>query len=135
MLKGVFHKRIRYAETDKMGYLYYGHYAKLYEIGRGELIRSIGITYQECEDDYNIMMPVLHMESRYRLPAKYDNLVAINTQLREMPTKMIHFHHEIYNEEGSLLNTGSVKLFFINMKTNKRVSCPPFLVEKFQPFF
>lgn len=135
MLKGEFKKRIRYAETDKMGYLYYGHYAMLYEIGRSELIRSLGITYQELEDDHNIMMPVLHMESRFRLPARYDNLVSIHTELREMPTKMIQFHHEIYNEEKHLLNSGIVKLFFVNMQTNKRVSCPSFLGEKFQPFF
>ena len=135
MLKGIFQKRVRYAETDKMGYLYYGHYAKLYEIGRAELIRSIGVTYQETEDVHHVMMPVLHMESRYRLPAKYDNLVSIHTELREIPVKMLHFHHKIYNEEQELLNTGSVKLFYVNMKSNKRISCPQFLLDKFELFF
>ena len=135
MLKGIFQKRVRYAETVKMGYLYYGHYAKLYEIGRAELIRSIGVTYQETEDVHHVMMPVLHMESRYRLPAKYDNLVSIHTELREIPVKMLHFHHKIYNEEQELLNTGSVKLFYVNMKSNKRISCPQFLLDKFELFF
>ena len=135
MLKGVFQKRIRYAEIDKMGFLYYGHYAQLYEIGRAELIRSLDITYKSMEEDYHVMMPVLQMQCRYRKPARYDNLLSIHTILNEMPTKMIHFHHEIYNEEQELINTGSVKLFFVDMKENKRISCPHFLKDKIETFF
>ena len=73
MLRTESYKRVRYAETDKMGYLYYGHYAKLYEIGRSEMIRDLGITYKHLEDELNIMMPVLQLSCRYRLPAKYDD--------------------------------------------------------------
>ncbi len=135
MLKGTFQLRVRYADTDKMGYLYYGHYAKLYEIGRAELMRTTGITYQECEDEYNIMMPVLQMECRYKLPALYDQLLTIHTELRELPKRMLHFYHEIYNESGALLNTGQVKLFYVDMQSNKNVSCPLFLLEKFNPHF
>lgn len=135
MLKGTHPLRVRYADTDKMGYLYYGHYAKLYEIGRAELLRTTGISYQECEDEFHVMMPVLSMECRYKLPAKYDQLLTIHTELRDLPKRMLHFHHEIYNEEQQLLNTGEVKLFYVDMKTNKNISCPPFLLEKFKPFF
>lgn len=135
MLKGTHPLRVRYADTDKMGYLYYGHYAKLYEIGRAELLRTTGISYQECEDEFDVMMPVLSMECRYKLPAKYDQLLTIHTELRELPRRMLHFHHEIYNEEGQLLNTGEVKLFYVDMKNNKNISCPPFLLDKFKPFF
>jgi len=135
MLKGVCQKRVRYAETDKMGYLYYGHYAKLYEIGRAELLRSTGTSYQECEDIHGVMMPVLHMECRYRVPAKYDDLLSIHTELREMPRRMLHFYHEIYNEAEELLNKGEVKLFYVDMVANKRISCPDFLIEKFAPYF
>ena len=135
MLKGTFQLRVRYADTDKMGYLYYGHYAKLYEIGRAELMRDCGITYQECEDEHGVMMPVLQLESRYKLPAKYDQLLTIHTELRELPRRMLHFYHEIYNEEGDLLNLGEVKLFYVDMKTNKNMSCPSFLLEKFKPHY
>ena len=135
MLRGVFQKRVRYAEIDKMGFLYYGHYAQLYEIGRAELIRSLGLTYKQMEDDHGIMMPVLELNCRYRYPARYDDLLSIHTILKEMPTKMIHFYHEIYNEQEQLLNSGSVKLFFINMKTNKRSSCPDFLADKIAEYF
>lgn len=135
MLKGTHPLRVRYADTDKMGYLYYGHYAKLYEIGRAELLRTTGISYQECEDEFHVMMPVLSMECRYKLPAKYDQLLTIHTELRELPKRMLHFHHEIFNEEEQLLNTGEVKLFYVDMKNNKNISCPPFLLDKFKPFF
>ncbi len=135
MLKGTHPLRVRYADTDKMGYLYYGHYAKLYEIGRAELLRTTGISYQECEDEFHVMMPVLSMECRYKLPAKYDQLLTIHTELKELPKRMLHFHHEIYNEEEQLLNTGEVKLFYVDMKNNKNISCPPFLLDKFKPFF
>jgi acyl-CoA thioester hydrolase len=135
MLQFDYHKRVRYAETDKMGYLYYGHYAMLYEIGRAEMIRDLGISYHQMEEELHIMMPVLSLQCRYRLPAKYDDLLTIRTKLIEKPTKMITFHHEIYNEQHDLLNTGEVKLFFVDMKTNRRVSAPLYLSSKLESFF
>lgn len=129
------HKRVRYAETDQMGYLYYGHYAKLYEIGRSEMIRELGVTYEAMESKFRIMMPVLSLESRYKLPARYDELITIRTTLKEMPSKMITFYHEIYNESRQLLNTGTVKLFFVDMNSNKRVSAPKFLTDCLDIYF
>jgi acyl-CoA thioester hydrolase len=130
-----FSKRIRYGETDQMGYLYYGNYCMLYEIGRSEMIRDLGLTYKKMEEEYKIMMPVINVESRFLLPIKYDELITIRTILKEMPTKMIHFFHEILNEEGILCHKGEVKLFFVNMEDNKRVSCPEYLSERLWPNF
>jgi len=135
MLKGTTEYRVRYADTDQMGYLYYGHYARMYEIGRAELLRSTGVTYHQCEADYQIMMPVLEMSCRYKLPALYDQILIIHTELREIPRRMLHFYHEIYNEEEVLLNTGEVKLFYVDMKSNKPVSCPQFLLERFSKHY
>lgn len=128
-------KRVRYGETDQMGYLYYGNYALLFEIGRVEAIRSLGISYKELEDKLRIMMPVLYMESRYAMPVKYDEDITIRTILKEMPTKMIEFHHEILNEEGKIAHKGIVKLFFVDMDTNKRVSTPTYLTDKIKEYF
>jgi len=128
-------KRIRYGETDQMGYLYYGNYALLFEIGRVEAIRSLGISYKELEEKLRVMMPVLYMESKYALPVKYDELITIRTILKEMPTKMIVFHHEILNEEGSLAHKGIVKLFFVDMQTNRRVSTPSYIADKIVDYF
>lgn len=135
MIKSTFQKRIHYAETDKMGYLYYGHYAKLYEIGRGEMMREKGFTYRTLEDGHKIMMPVVKLECRYKQPAYYDDLITIHSAIREMPTKLITFHHEIRNEEDILLNTGIVKLFFIDMATGNRISCPEILQKIYKPYF
>ena len=128
-------KRVLYADTDKMGYLYYGHYPMLYEIGRAELIRDLGLTYRHLEDELKVMMPVLELTSRYLRPALYDDMLTIETSIVERPTKMITFHHKIYNQDQNLLNKGTVKLFFIDMTTQKRVSSPSYLSDKIDPFF
>ncbi len=128
-------KRIIYGETDMMGYLYYGHYAKLYEIGRVEAIRSLGITYKELEEVYRIMMPVIYVESRYLGPVTYDELITIRTIVKTLPTKLIAFFHEILNEEGKMVHTATVKLFFVDMKTNKRISAPDVFTESIKKYF
>lgn len=128
-------KRVLYAETDKMGYLYYGHYAKLYEIGRAELIRDLGLSYRYLEDEIGVKMPVLELKSRYLRPALYDDMLTIETSIVDRPTKMITFHHKIYNQDEVLLNKGTVKLFFIDMSTQSRISSPSYLSNVIDPFF
>ncbi len=127
--------RIRYADTDQMGYAYYGNYPKYYEIGRVELIRSLGFSYKSLETELGIMLPVVSLEARYIRPAFYDDELIIETQLKEMPSKMITFHHLIYNESQELINKGIVKLFFIDMKSNVRVSAPQILLDNLKPYF
>lgn len=130
-----FKKRVRYSETDKMGYLYYGNYAAYYEIGRVETIRSLGISYKDLEDKYGIMLPVLSLESRYRKPVYYDEELIIKSVINELPNKMIVFHHEVLNVSHELCNVGTVKLFFVDMKLNKRISAPDFIIDKLRPHF
>jgi acyl-CoA thioester hydrolase len=128
-------KRVRYGETDQMGYLYYGQYAQLYEIGRVELIRSLGISYKDVEDQHNIMMPVMLVESRYLQPAKYDEILTIRTILNELPSKLICFETFILNEEKSIIHKAQVKLFFVDMNSGKRISAPKFLIDTLLPHF
>lgn len=135
MLAFDYKKRVRYGETDMMGYLYYGNYAQLYEIGRVETMRSIGLSYKILEQDYRIMMPVVHVEARFLLPAKYDEELTIKTILKQLPSRMITFENEIYNEEMTLIHTAVVKLFFIDMSNGKKVSCPQYMLEKLRPLF
>ncbi|MEZ5043579.1 MAG: thioesterase family protein [Saprospiraceae bacterium] len=135
MFSNEFQKRVRYAETDQMGYLYYGNYATYYEIGRAELIRSIGLTYQEMEAAFGILMPVMSLQMRFVRPAYYDDLVTIRTELRKLPHKEIVFHHELFNEKRKLLNGGSVKLCFVEKESNKTVPAPAFLTDKLAPYF
>lgn len=135
MFTHVFKKRVRYGETDQMGYLYYGHYAQYYEIGRAEMIRSIGWSYRDMEEAVGVMMPVMSMNCRYVRPARYDEHISIHTTLRSLPGKTITFHHELFNEKGKLVNGGSVKLCFVDMKTNKSTVAPEYLLEKLRPYF
>ncbi len=135
MLQFDFKKRVRYAETDKMGYLYYGHYAKYYEIGRVETMRSIGINYKDLEDLHKIMLPVLSLNTRYLAPAYYDELLTIRSFIDTLPDKMISFRHEILNEKMEIINNADVKLFFVDMETGKRMSAPEVLKDKFKIHF
>ena len=130
-----FKKRVRYAETDKMSYLYYGNYPKFFEIGRVETLRSLGIAYKDLEDIHHVMLPVVHLEVKYLAPAFYDDHLTIRTSINQLPTKMISFYHEILNEEGKIINKATVKLFFIDTISNKRVSAPDFLLDKMKRHF
>lgn len=127
--------RVRYGETDQMGYLYYGNYALYYEVGRAEAIRQLGFTYRELEE-MGVMMPVVALNAQYLRPALYDNLVTVKTILKELPEgSKIEFHSELYNEEGQLLNKGVTTLVFYSMSEKKKVSMPAELKERLQPFF
>jgi len=135
MLEHEFHKRVRYGETDQMGYLYYGNYAQLYEIGRAELIRSVGLTYRDMETIHKTWMPVVSMSSRFVRPALYDELLTIKTSLRQAPDQYITFFHEIYNEKNKMVNGGSVRLCFVEAETGKRMPAPDYLKKALGPYF
>ncbi len=133
MLSHEFQKRVRYGETDQMGYLYYGNYAQYYEIGRVEFLRSMGMTYKSLETDYGVMMPVKNMEVRYLRPAAYDELLTIKTYLKDLSEKDIYFYVEIFNEAGKLVNGAKIKLTFIDAKTKKSIPTPKILFDTLQP--
>jgi acyl-CoA thioester hydrolase len=127
--------RVRYGETDQMGYLYYGKYAEYYEVGRAEAIRSLGLSYKEMEVKHRIMMPVMSLQMRFVRPALYDDLLTVRTIVRQLSLENVTFHHEIFNEKKKLVNGGSVKLCFVDMETNKTVATPAFLVDVLKGFF
>jgi len=115
--------RVRYAETDQMGYVYYGNYATYFEVARVEAMRSFGISYKELEKE-GVMMPVLEYKSKYIRPAKYDDLLTITISIKQMPTTRILFEYEVKNEAGTLLNVAETTLVFIDMKTGKPCVAP-----------
>lgn len=135
MIRGETTKRVRYAEIDKMGYLYHGNYPYLYEIGRTELMREWGIVYRDMEEQCGLLMPVTSMSFRFIRPALYDDLLTIRTELHKLPEKFVTFESSVFNEAGKLLNTGSVTLVFYDVKTQKTVQAPEFIVKKLEPHF
>lgn len=126
--------RVRYAETDQMGYVYYGNYTHYYEVGRVEALRQLGTSYKEMEDS-GIMLPVYTCNLKYLKPAIYDDLLVIKTIIKELPTLKINFEYEIYNQKNELLNTGSTTLVFINKATNRPCRAPEGFMEKIGRFF
>ena len=115
--------RVRYAETDQMGYVYYGNYATYFEVARVELLRSVGFTYKKLEEE-GIMLPVFEFSIKYFKPAFYDDLLTIKTTLEYNDGARIRFHYEIFNESGSLLNKAETTLVFIDRRTNRPTIMP-----------
>lgn len=126
--------RVRYAETDQMGFVYYGNYCTYYETGRVEAIRSLGLTYRDLEDE-GCLMPVIENNSRYLRPARYDDLLEIVTYIDSKPDMKIKFRYEIFNEAKKLLHTGDTTLVFLDTKTRKTKMVPEKLYSALLPFF
>jgi len=115
--------RVTYGDTDQMGVVYYGNYARLYEIGRTEMIREMGMPYREMEEA-GVMMPVYSVESRFRDVIRYDELITIETTVRRLPEARMEFEHRIYNEAGKQVHEAAVVLVFLDMKSNRPVRAP-----------
>jgi acyl-CoA thioester hydrolase len=126
--------RVRYADTDQMGYVYYGNYATFFEIGRVEALRSVGISYKKLEEA-GVMMPVLENYSKYVKPALYDDLLNVRVMVKEMPGTRIRFDYEITNESGVLLHVGYTVLVFISAETKRVVAFPKEIKKVLERFF
>ncbi len=134
MLSHKINIRVRYAETDQMGYVYYGNYATYYEVARVECLRSLGFSYKLLEEQ-GVFMPVVENTSKYIRPAKYDDLLTIKVIVRELPSKKITFEYEIYNEREKLINLGETILAFVNSKNGRACDAPESIVSLLKPFF
>ena len=121
--------RVRYSETDQMGVVYYGNYAQYLEQGRTEWLRSLGFSYKFMEEN-NVHLPVVEFCIKYKYPAFYDDVLTVNTTLKEIPSVMIDFYYEIYNQDNKLLVTATTTLVFINKSTNKLMKAPDYLLKK-----
>ena len=127
--------RVHYALTDQMGFVYHGHYAQFFEIGRTEAIRKLGFTYKEIEA-MGIIMPVVDLHTRFLRSVKYDELITVKISLRELPIHhKIVFHSEVFNQENELCTSGDVTLYFMESATMKRCEMPDALKEKLFPYF
>ena len=126
--------RVRYAETDQMGYVYYGQYATYFEVARVEMLRSLGLSYKKLEEE-GVILPVHSLSVKYIKPAYYDNLLTVKTTLHELPTARIRFTYETFNEKDELINTAETTLVFISKKTGRPTLPPEALIETLQPHF
>lgn len=121
--------RVRYSETDQMGYCYYGNYASYFEVARVEALREKGISYRELEES-GILLPVTHFEIRYFQPARYDDLLEIQTTITQLKGVRISFTYQTRNENGTLLNEASTQLVFVNAETQKPMAIPANILQQ-----
>jgi acyl-CoA thioester hydrolase len=91
--------RVRYAETDQMGIVYYANFLVWFEIGRVELLRSLGLAYSQMEAEDRCILPVVECSCRYRAPARYDDEILIETRPLLMRQSVIKFAYRILRKE------------------------------------
>ena len=123
--------RVRYAETDRMGVVYHSHYLIWCELGRTDHIREGGMSYREMEDA-GIMLAVAEANVRYRAPARYDDLVRVETTLTDVSSRAVTFEYRILNAEtGVLLATASTLLVALD-SSHRVVKLPAEIRERLE---
>ncbi len=125
--------RVRYGETDQMGYMYYGNYPEFLEVARTELLREAGMTYRSLEEE-GIVMPVTELWIKYIRPAKYDEEITIRTHVRKLEGVRIIIASELVNEKKEVITIADVSLTFINSETGRPCSPPDLFAELLQPY-
>ena len=115
--------RVRYGETDQMGFCYYGNYAQYLEVARVETLRNQGISYKELEEK-GILLPVRNYSIKYVSPAKYDDLLIIHTEIKKLEGSRIVFSYQIHKDK-QLIATAKTELVFVSSKTFKPIKMPP----------
>jgi acyl-CoA thioester hydrolase len=121
-----FPHRVTYAETDKMGFVYYGNYLTYFEIGRTELIRSLGRPYSELEDE-GYYLPVIEASCKYLKSARYDDLLTIRTLVSECKGVRLGFTYEVLRDDEKLAQ-GMTLHAFVD-RQGKPVRPPTWLLE------
>jgi acyl-CoA thioester hydrolase len=123
--------RVRYAETDQMGVVYYGNYFTWFEIGRVELCRQLGFEYKRMESEDDSFIVVADAHCRYKRPARFDDLLVIRTKVSESQRRTVRFDYEIIDQaSGELLATGDTLHVICD-----RLGKPKSLPEKYRKYF
>ncbi len=126
--------RVRYSETDKMGYAHHSNYVSYIEEARTEMLRSIGISYLEMENR-GVMLPVIELQTTFLKPAFYDDVITVRTIVTDYPSIRFKLSYEIYNEKKELMSTAKTTLVFVSSENMKPMRPPTFFLEKLDQFF
>jgi acyl-CoA thioester hydrolase len=123
--------RVRYAETDQMGVVYYANYLIWMELGRAEYCRAAGIRYKDMETEDGVLLAVVDAHCRYLNPARYDEEIAVHTRVARANRRMVESHYQVRNPEtGQELATGETRHIFLGPNFK-----PIRLPEKYLPHF
>src|SRR6056297_669968 len=126
--------RSRYSETDKMGYVYYGHYLRYFEVARTEMLRDAGIAYSHMEND-GIMLPVIYAQVSYKYPIHYDELMNIEVMMFKKPLIKLDTYYRVTTGPSSKKKihvTGQVTLCFTSTETRKPRRAPDYILNLFE---
>src|SRR5271157_6529121 len=123
--------RVRYAETDQMGVVYYANYLVWMELGRAELCRARGVRYKDMEENDGILLAVVDAHCRYLHPARYDQEIAVETWISAANRRMVEFSYSIRETtQNNSLASGETRHIFLG-RDMKPVKLP----EKYFAFF
>jgi len=123
--------RVRYAETDQMGVVYHSNHFIWFEIGRVELMRQLGFSYRDMEQNDGCFIAVVDARCRYKAPARYDDEVIVRTHLKNVRESVVHFGYELLRaDDGALLAEGETT----HIVTNAQMNATP-LPEKYMRVF
>ena len=95
--------RVRYAETDQMGVVYHANYFIWFEVGRVELLRQLGFSYRDMEQNDRCFIAVVDARCRYKAPARYDDEVIVRTHLKNIRDSLVHFGYELVRASDGLV--------------------------------
>lgn len=123
--------RVRYAETDQMGVVYHSNHFIWFEIGRVELMRQLGFSYRDMEQNDGCFIAVVDARCRYKAPARYDDEVIVRTHLKNVRESVVHFGYELVRaDDGTLLAEGETT----HIVTDAQMNASP-LPEKYMRVF
>ncbi len=128
VLRNEVHYRVRYADTDQMGYMYYGHYLRLFEIGRTELLRQSGVPYRQLEER-GLLLPVLESHVWYYSPAFYDDLLTIETTYEPRYRATLRLDYRVRRMQEVLVEGYTVHSF-VNKESRRAVRPPQWFFER-----
>jgi len=137
MLKHISTIRVRYADTDKMQFVYNGKYLEYFEVGRTELLRSLGLPYSVVENN-GYQLPVIEASVKYKSPAFYDDLLEIESTVTELPNPKFRIHYVIRKVESpnkEIVAEGFTDHLFIKTETKRPTRPPKFYMDIILPFY
>lgn len=135
MVKHTTSIRVRYADTDKMQFVYNGKYLEYFEVGRTELLRSTGLPYAELEKQ-GYQLPLIEANIKYKSPARYDDILEIDAIVKELYSPKVHIEYVIRRKDtNEIIAEGFTTHIFIKADTKKAVRPPKIYIEALIPFF
>jgi len=115
--------RVRYGETDQMGFCYYGNYAQFLEVARVEALRTCGFSYKKLEEQ-GVLLPVRSYSIKYISPAKYDDILKIQTTITKLEGARIEFSYVIHTSEDVLIAKAETDLVFVSADSLRPIPMP-----------